>query len=58
MPIARLYTGDDGQTHIEELNLESHPELADMQSTAGIVFRRVESGYFSDWHCAPAGSSS
>ena len=53
MPIARLYTGDDGQTHIEELDLESHPQLAAMQSTTGIVFRRVESGYFSDWHCAP-----
>ena len=53
MPIARLYTGDDGHSHIEELELESHPELAALQSTAGIVFRRVESGYFSDWHCAP-----
>ena len=37
MPIARLYTGDDGQSHIEQLDLESHPELAAMQSTAGIV---------------------
>ena len=53
MPIARLYTGDDGQSHIEELDLDSHPELATLQSTSGIVFRRVESGYFSDWHCAP-----
>ncbi len=53
MPIARLYTGDDGHSHIEELKLESHPELAAMQSSTGIVFRRVESGYFSDWHCAP-----
>ena len=53
MPIARLYTGDDGQSHIEHLELDSHPELTDLQSTAGIVFRRVESGYFSDWHCAP-----
>ena len=53
MPIARLYTGDDGQSHIEELELESHPELGALQSASGIVFRRVESGYFIDWHCAP-----
>ena len=53
MPIARLYTGDDGQSHIEEMDLESHPELASPQSTTGIVFRTVEPGYFSDWHTAP-----
>ena len=53
MPIARLYTGDDGHSHIEELELESHPELAALQASTGIVFRRVEPGYFSDWHCAP-----
>lgn len=53
MPIARLYTGEDGQSHIEQLELDTHPELAAMQSTTGIVFRRVEAGHFSDWHCAP-----
>ncbi len=53
MPIARLYTGDDGQSHIEHLELDTHPELAALQSTTGIIFRRVEPGYFSDWHRAP-----
>lgn len=53
MPIARLYTGDDGQSHIEEMDLDSHPELTSLQSTTGIVFRTFEVGYFSDWHCAP-----
>ena len=53
MGIARLYTGDDGQSHIEEMNPESHPELAAPQSTTGIVFRTFEPGYFSDWHTAP-----
>lgn len=53
MGIARLYTGDDGQSHIEELDLAAHPELEDLQSAAGIRFRSVESGYFSDWHTAP-----
>ena len=53
MSIIRLYTGDDGQTHIEELSPESHPELTELQSTTGIVFRSVEPGYFVDWHTAP-----
>lgn len=53
MPIARLYTGEDGQSHIEQIELESHPEYEAMQAAQGIVFRRVEPGRFSDWHCAP-----
>jgi len=53
MGIARLYTGDDGESHIEEMSTESHPELANLQSASGIVFRTVEPGYFSDWHNAP-----
>jgi quercetin dioxygenase-like cupin family protein len=53
MAITRLYTGDDGQTHLEELDLTSHPELTSGQSAKGIVFRRSEPGYFSDWHNAP-----
>ena len=53
MGIARLYTGDDGQSHIEELELGAHPELTTLQPTAGIVFRSFDLGYFSDWHCAP-----
>src|SRR5262245_13389376 len=31
MLITRLYSGDDGQTHMEEMNLDTHPELAAMQ---------------------------
>jgi uncharacterized cupin superfamily protein len=53
MAITRLYTGDDRQTHLEELDLTSHPELTALQSAKGIVFRRSEPGYFSDWHNAP-----
>ncbi len=53
MSIARLYTGEDGQSHIEEMSPESHPELAALQSAAGIVFRTFDLGYFSDWHTAP-----
>jgi hypothetical protein len=53
MGISRLYTGDDGQSHIEELDLESHPDLTKLQSAKGIVFRQTEAGRFSDWHTGP-----
>ena len=53
MSIMRLYTGDDGQSHIEELDLASHPELEELQNAEGIVFRQSEAGRFSDWHNAP-----
>jgi quercetin dioxygenase-like cupin family protein len=53
MSITRLYTGADGKTHIEELDLVSHPELTSLQAAKGIVFRTTQPGYFSDWHNAP-----
>jgi quercetin dioxygenase-like cupin family protein len=53
MSIIRLYTGPDGQTHIEELDLASHPELTSPHATTNIVFRTTEPGRFSDWHNAP-----
>ena len=53
MNMIRLYTGKDGQTHIEELDLATHPELTTMQATKGIVFRTTKPGHFSDWHNAP-----
>src|SRR2546429_7709219 len=53
MNMIRLYTGNDGQTHIEELDLATHPELTTLQNTKGIVFRTTKPGHFSDWHNAP-----
>lgn len=51
--ICRLYTGDDGQSHIEELDLASSPDLTVLHSAKGVVFRQTEPGSFSDWHNAP-----
>ena len=48
----RLYT-KDGLTHIEEMDLTTHPELATLQAAKGVVFRTTEPGYFSHWHNAP-----
>ena len=53
MSIQRLYTGEDGQSHFEEMDLDSHPVLAKMQNTTGIVFRSAPPGDFIDWHTAP-----
>lgn len=53
MGIIRLYTGEDGQSHIEELDLASHPELTSLIAAKGIVFRSAEPGHFIDWHNAP-----
>jgi hypothetical protein len=53
MGITRLYTGADGQTHIEELDLAAHPELTSLMATKGVVFRTSQPGHFSDWHTAP-----
>ncbi len=53
MGIYRMYTGDDGQTHIEETSLATHPELAEAVKTTTSTFRENEPGRFIDWHPAP-----
>jgi quercetin dioxygenase-like cupin family protein len=53
MEISRLYTGTDDKTHIEQMDLTSHPELGTLQKAAGIQFRSAPAGHFIDWHPAP-----
>ena len=53
MSISRLYTGADGQSHVEALDPATHPELTTLHATKGVVFRVSPPGYFSDWHNAP-----
>ena len=45
----RLYTGEDGQAHFEELD----PQIGTMQTVTGITYRSHEPGDFEDWHTAP-----
>ena len=49
----RLYTGEDGKSHIEEIDVASHPELTKLHDAKGILFRAMDPGFFSDWHVAP-----
>ena len=49
-----LYAGDDGQSHLEELDLDAgEVGWHAMQPATGITFRRSEPGAFIDFHPAP-----
>lgn len=60
--IWRVYSGPDGQSHLEEMPLAMKPfldtegaygEAAPTQPATGITFRVSPPGYALDWHCAP-----
>ncbi len=52
--ITRLYTGDDGHSHFEELDMDTGPfAWGELKTAAGVMFRQSEKGRFSDWHTAP-----
>jgi hypothetical protein len=53
MSFHRLYSGPDGESHMEELSLADHPELSQLQAAASIVFKSYAPDYFSDFHNAP-----
>ena len=53
MASIRLFTGDDGQSHIEEIDPASHPDWTQLHGAQGIVFRASPPVYFRDWHMAP-----
>ena len=60
--ILRVYTGSDGKSHIEEVELPLQPfvdtegaygEGTPLQDASGITFRVAPPGYILEWHCAP-----
>jgi quercetin dioxygenase-like cupin family protein len=68
VPVTRLYTGADGQTHAEEMETKFVPrstttagstgggdkyEQADMVKATGAQVVRAAPGYVQDWHTAP-----
>jgi hypothetical protein len=58
MRITRLYTGEDGQSHFDEVNIDLVDQGATGQISAlwagtGVMFRRVEADYDFDFHNAP-----
>jgi hypothetical protein len=54
MAFVRCYTGDDGQSHFEDLDLlPPGVEESIVLATASIGFTRRFDGRFEDWHNAP-----
>ena len=60
--IWRVYSGKDGESHLEQVVLDMKPfkdhegsygEATAMQKVGGIAFRVSPPGYVLDWHCAP-----
>ena len=58
----RVYTGDDGKSHIQDFEPDfepfvdtegAHGDGTPMEAATGITIRRNPPGYFLDWHCAP-----
>jgi hypothetical protein len=54
--ITRLYTGPDGQTHVEEIEAKFGPGGTGgfkLMAGAGAEIRRAPPGRVADWHTAP-----
>lgn len=57
MQVVRIYTGSDGESHFEDLDLGyqdvANARQSTMRSATGIQFRRTPPGSFNDFHNAP-----
>ena len=53
MGLFRLYTGGDGESHVERIDLGGTPEWVKGLATTQIAFREDPVGRFIDWHPAP-----
>ena len=56
--IVRIFTGDDGESHFEDVEVELKESgivgaLSELEPATGIVFRETGPGYDFDWHNAP-----
>ena len=58
MKVIRVYSGEDGESHFQTVEL-AYQRIGDAEATAmrgasGIQFRRSPPGHYIDWHPAPA----
>jgi len=58
MHIHRIYTGDDGETHFDDMEVELEDggpigRLSPMETATGILFREVDADYDYAWYTAP-----
>ena len=53
MALYRLYSDADGESHIEEMKLEEHPELAAMLNVSEVQVREFDGSRHMDYHPLP-----
>ena len=53
MKIVRVYSGDDGESHFEELTAEQLSEIVNRVGLGDVLLNRREAPNFSDYHTAP-----
>ena len=53
MAFYRVYTGEDGESHLEHLHLRAILDVIEPQPATSVVFREAPPGNFIDWHPAP-----
>lgn len=58
MQVTRIYTGDDGRSHFEEIDVELADlgglgRISDRWNATGVQFREVDGDYSLDLHVAP-----
>ena len=58
MKITRLYTGSDGESHFEEIEIPLEDSgdigvMSQLQGATGIIFRETGPSYNYDWHTVP-----
>jgi hypothetical protein len=58
MKITRIYTGDDNQSHFEDIDipLEDNGDIGKLSQfihATGVIFRETPPDYFYEWHTAP-----
>lgn len=58
MVITRIYTGDDNESHFDEIEipLEAAGDIGSLSSTfpvTGVIFRETDGDYNYTWHNAP-----
>ncbi len=58
MKVTRLYTGSDGESHFEDIDIsldggEGSERMSELRKATGIIFRETGGSYDVDWHPAP-----
>ena len=51
--MTRIYTGPDGQSHAEEIEMKLTPNATEMIKATGVEFSRRAPGSSNEWHTGP-----